>query len=134
NARFQIARKEEIKDACPSFYSKLRRIPKIENLSFTVVLNIVMMSLTGDQSKPMMFTMYELETTIIQIVIVNTAFRNAVQQKFAGHVWSKDFRAVGHGLEACSSPTFRQRLRPASSRDNSITVTRLMIGARDLDR
>ncbi|KAJ9581000.1 hypothetical protein L9F63_023822, partial [Diploptera punctata] len=28
----------------------------------------------------------------------------------------KDFRAVGRGREACSSPTFRQRLRLASSR------------------
>ncbi|KAJ9582366.1 hypothetical protein L9F63_003293, partial [Diploptera punctata] len=27
-----------------------------------------------------------------------------------------DFWAVGHGREACSSPTFRQRLRLASSR------------------
>ncbi|KAJ9578912.1 hypothetical protein L9F63_004869, partial [Diploptera punctata] len=29
---------------------------------------------------------------------------------------AEDFRAVGRGFEACSSPTFRQRLRPASSR------------------
>ncbi|KAJ9586215.1 hypothetical protein L9F63_020124, partial [Diploptera punctata] len=28
----------------------------------------------------------------------------------------QDFRAVGRGREACSSPTFRQRLRPAFSR------------------
>ncbi|KAJ9581145.1 hypothetical protein L9F63_023676, partial [Diploptera punctata] len=28
----------------------------------------------------------------------------------------QDFRTVGRGLEACSSPTFRQRLCPASSR------------------
>ncbi|KAJ9588535.1 hypothetical protein L9F63_018098, partial [Diploptera punctata] len=28
----------------------------------------------------------------------------------------KDFRAVGRGLAACGFPTFRQRLRPASSR------------------